>query len=246
MSRTGRIYSESGYYHVISRGTNKQEIFHQDIDNYTYLKYLKKYSIKYDINIIAYCLMKNHIHILLYDESQNISKLIHDVHTSYSVYHNSAYNKTGHVFECRFKAQVIEKESYLLNAFRYILQNPRKAGICNVEDYKWSSYNTYNNIHSHICLDVIKTYLPSISVYKEFLASPEIDYYFEFDKISQDEEWAKFFIKHKFNVKNCSELNNFDDVTKVNAIKQLKEKGLTINLISNLTGISRWNIATVK
>lgn len=246
MSRTGRIYSESGYYHVISRGTNKQVIFHRDIDNYTYLKYLKKYSIKYKIEIIAYCLMKNHIHILLHDENQNISKLIHDVHTSYSVYHNCAYNKTGHVFECRFKAQAIEKESYLLNAFRYILQNPKKAGICNIEEYKWSSYNTYNNNRSQISLDVIKTYLPTFSVYKEFLASPEIDYYFEFDKISKDEEWAKFLIKKNFDVKNCTELKNFDEVTKVNAIKKLKEKGLSINLISNLTGISRWTVSTAK
>lgn len=238
MARTARIYSESGYYHIVARGTNKQILFHEDMDYRVYLKYLHKYSKKYKIKTISYCLMPNHLHILVLDNNNNISNMMHDVQTSYSLFHNAKYKRTGPVFEDRFHGRAINSVNYILNAFRYILQNPQKAGLSSVENYKWSSFAAYNK-KSWIDLDIIKNYLPSFDIYCEFLIKPETDYYFEFDKISNNDEAAKQFIENKFHINSCRELNNFEDVVKIKSLKFLRKNGLSISQISRLTGISR-------
>ena len=134
-----------GYYHVYNRGNRKQDIFFKPNDYVYYLEKLRDYKEKHEVTIICYCLMPNHIHLLVRQNSENpIYKFIHGLHTSYSIYVNRKYDKTGHLFQGRFKQKEIDKDEYLLQVSSYIHLNPLMDGLVEkLEDYQWSSYPDY-------------------------------------------------------------------------------------------------------
>lgn len=143
MVRTRRILSESGYYHVTARGNGRQVIFECDDDRRTFLTMASEATKRHNITVIAWCLMSNHVHLLLQDGSNQLSKMMHTLLGSYASYFNRTYGNVGHVFQERFNSSPIESDSYLLETVRYIHNNPVKAGICVVEDYPWSSFHEY-------------------------------------------------------------------------------------------------------
>ena len=143
MVRTRRILSESGYYHVTARGNGRQVIFECDDDRRTFLTMASEATKRHNITVIAWCLMSNHVHLLLRDGSNQLSKMMHTLLGSYASYFNRTYGNVGHVFQERFNSSPIESDSYLLETVRYIHNNPVKAGICVVEDYPWSSFHEY-------------------------------------------------------------------------------------------------------
>lgn len=144
MSRLAQShFIQGGYYHVYNRGNNKQQIFLRDRDYYKYLEKLEEYLNKFDISLLVYCLMPNHVHLLLRQNGpKSISLLIQRLHTSYSKFFNSRYERVGHVFENRFKTKIIDRDEYLMHLSRYIHLNPRKL-VTKLPAYKWSSYNNY-------------------------------------------------------------------------------------------------------
>ncbi len=140
-----KVSYQGGYFHIYSRGNNKQNIFLEDADYLKYLEKLREYKEKHNISIICYCLMPNHIHLLLCQNSKTpISKFMASLHTSYSMNFNWKHNKVGHVFQGRFKQKEVNKDDYLLQVSFYIHFNPVKDGLVKkLEDYKWSSYSDY-------------------------------------------------------------------------------------------------------
>lgn len=144
--RNPRELSSTGIYHVMVRGNEKKNIFHDDRDRLKFLDILSKKSKDNALIIYAYCLMDNHVHLVIKEDKQDISTIMRSINTSYAQYFNKKYNRSGHVFQDRFKSEAIENDSYLLEAIRYIHNNPTKANIVkNKKDYKWSSYNFYLN-----------------------------------------------------------------------------------------------------
>ena len=123
------------YFHVISRGINKQIIFEEDKDYQRYLKYLKKYSISYNVDIVAYCLMTNHIHILVYAETQQISMMMKCVNQCYVNGYNIKYNRSGSLMQNRPKKLLVSNPKYLVTVFYYILNNPYRSSICETDKY---------------------------------------------------------------------------------------------------------------
>ena len=100
-------FVQGGYYHIYNRGNRKQNIFHSSKDYSRYLEKLKDYKKKHDISILAYCLMPNHIHLLLRQNSpEPVSTFIQKLHTAYSMYYNKKYEQVGHIFQNRFKAKI--------------------------------------------------------------------------------------------------------------------------------------------
>ncbi|MBP2629001.1 MAG: transposase [Firmicutes bacterium] len=94
--------------------------------------------------IYAYCLMDNHVHLLLCDTKDEISRTMKRICVSYVYYFNKKYKRIGHLFQDRYRSEVVEEDAYLLSVARYIHKNPLKAGMVKrVEDYKWSSYAQY-------------------------------------------------------------------------------------------------------
>ena len=133
MPRTARKKSHSQIYHVMLRGINKQQIFFDKEDNEYFIGLLKRYRDSCGYQLHAYCLMGNHVHLLLQEgENKTTGEIIRHIGSAYVYWYNLKYERTGHLFQDRFKSEPVESESYLLTVFRYILMNPVKAGICTV------------------------------------------------------------------------------------------------------------------
>ncbi len=140
MPREAREKSESGIYHIVLRGTNRQQIFHEDSDRIRYLETLKRYKTKNAFQALGWCLMGNHIHLLLQEGEAEISDIMKRIGVSFVWYYNRKYNTIGHLFQDRYKSEAVEDDQYLLTVIRYIHQNPVKAQLVKRPgDWKWSS-----------------------------------------------------------------------------------------------------------
>ena len=139
-----RIKSEFGIYHVIQRGNEKKNIFRNNCDRYKYIEVLIKAKEKYNFLIHGYCLMDNHIHILLDANGNDMSIIMQSITVSYVSYFNKTYDRCGHLFQDRFRSEQVLTNEYLLEVSRYIHNNPVKAGIVsNLTQYIWTSFGKY-------------------------------------------------------------------------------------------------------
>ncbi len=144
------IFSAQSFYHIYNRGHNKESIFLHYKDYSRYLKRLEEFLTKHNITLLAYCLMPNHIHLLLRQNGdESPVKFVHRLHTAYSMYFNKKYERVGSVFQGRFKAKLVDSEEYLLHVSRYIHLNPleivRAQGpaLNSLLAYPWSSLKEY-------------------------------------------------------------------------------------------------------
>jgi len=136
VSRGAREKSGSGIYHIMLRGINQQDIFEDDEDRQRFIKTLGRVKKETDIEIFAYCLMNNHIHLLIKEKNDEVSKIIKKIGTSYVYYFNWKNERSGHLFQDRYKSEVVESDEYLYTVIRYIHHNPVKAGLSGLADYK--------------------------------------------------------------------------------------------------------------
>ena len=144
MARPVRIEYPGAVYHVICRGNNRQAVFRDNQDRKRYLERLSLYCEQKEVELLAYCLLTNHVHLLLETPGGNLSKMMQPFQTSYTVYFNKRHGRSGHVFEQRYKALLVDKDNYLLEVSRYIHLNAVAAKIVErPQDYPWSSYGTY-------------------------------------------------------------------------------------------------------
>ena len=147
MQRTPQSnFIQGGYYHIYNRGNRKQNIFLNEKDYKRYLAKLKEYRQKHNVTILAYCLMPNHVHFLLRQNSpEPVSTFIQKLHTAYSMYFNKKYEQVGHLFADRFKTKIVARDEYLTHLSRYIHLNPEKL-VKKLTAYTWSSYPAYMGI----------------------------------------------------------------------------------------------------
>lgn len=144
MPRVARMKCDNSIYHICARGNNKQDIFLDQQDREEYLKRLRRYKERYKVKIHAYCLMTNHVHLLIYDNNQDISKFMQGLSLSYVIYFNHKYGRSGHLFQDRFTSTMIKNDAYFLYVSKYIHLNPVKAHLVErPKDYQWSSYRSY-------------------------------------------------------------------------------------------------------
>ncbi|SHH91684.1 transposase [Clostridium grantii] len=146
MPKKKLIWYPGAMYHVTSRGNRRNDIFKEEQDYIVYLDNIKEAVKYYDNNykIISYCLMTNHVHIQIKTNDKHLWYLISRVNKSYARNFNNKYNYVGHLFQSRYNAELIEEDSYVLEASKYIHLNPVRANmVSNPQEYKWSSYNMY-------------------------------------------------------------------------------------------------------
>ncbi len=144
MARQLRIEYEGAFYHITSRGNQREQIFWDNKDREKFENILRRTKERYSYLLHAYALMDNHYHLLIETPYANIKQVMQNINTSYTVYVNKRHKRTGHLLQGRYKAFIIDKESYLLELGRYIHLNPVRAGIViRPEDYRWSSYRQY-------------------------------------------------------------------------------------------------------
>lgn len=143
MPRHPRETSQSGIYHITSRGSGRRILFEDDIDKHRYLTKLRDLSRKRDIKLLAWCLMDNHVHLIVECDKDSLSEMMRQLNTSYASWFNGRHAHIGAVFQGRFSSTPIESDAHLLEAVRYIHLNPKDLGISNPLAYRWSSYASY-------------------------------------------------------------------------------------------------------
>jgi len=245
MPRTARKKSSTGIYHVILRGINKQRIFEDDEDNQQYLETIKKNKKNSGYEIYAYCLMSNHIHLLMKETEEDLGNAFRRIGASYVYWYNWKYSRRGPLFQDRYRSEVVETDGYFLTVMRYIHQNPIKAGVVReIQTYPWSSYGEYTK-KAEICdtrfaLSLFST-KPKEALYlwEKFNQENNADQCLEYDdKTRLNDLEAAELIQNITGVKSPREIQNFDEYKRNNVIKKLKREGLSIRQLERLTGVS--------
>lgn len=234
MSRHARKISESGIYHIMIRGINKQQIFIDEEDYEKFLWVLKDTKEISEYKLYAYCLMDNHIHLLIKVGKEPLQIIFKRIGNRFVYWYNTKYQRIGHLFQDRYKSEPVENEEYFLTVLRYIHQNPIKAGICeNISDYKYSSYNEYLSTSWLTNTKAVLKILPE----EQF-----VDFHQSFDTqvLLEPEERASNITDTQL-YKKISDSSFFDmssDAKKAFIIDSYNE-GAPIRQLARLTGLSR-------
>ena len=143
MPRQARKISKTQIYHVMLRGNEKKDIFIDDEDKSRFIETLCYKKKDNTFSLYSYCIMDNHVHLVLKEQKDSIARIMKRLGTSYAHYYNKKHKRVGHVFQDRYKSEAIEDERYLLSVIRYVHNNPEKARICKKQEYPLSSYHLY-------------------------------------------------------------------------------------------------------
>lgn len=133
----------TGFYHVCARGMGKQLIFEGDEDRWEFLELMRDCCREEGVTDIAWCLMGNHVHLVLADYEDAMSAAMHRLLLTYARRFNKRTGRTGHLFQNRFDRRSLDTDRYLMAAIRYVHANPQEAGIALIERYPWSSFAEY-------------------------------------------------------------------------------------------------------
>ena len=212
MPRTARHKSESGYYHVILRGIGKQILFEDDEDNERFLSTVQRYRLELGFELVAYCLMENHVHLLLHDAKDQLDLIMKKIAGSYAYYFNRKYDRSGHLFQDRYGSEAVEDDEYLLTVIRYIHRNPEKAGIAKAGAYRWSSYDAYLRPRA------------------------DVDHAWALELIGGPERFEQFMEKAAEG--NCLDIRERAAI-RDDAARELKDMGMSVRQLERLTGINR-------
>ena len=181
MPRIARIVATEYPHHIVQRGNNKEKVFVDKEDFKKYLSLLERYSTEKDVLILAYCLMSNHVHLLVKPlGEENLFKMMQGITLCYTQYFNRKNKRTGRLWECRYHSAVIDGERYLWTVSRYVEKNPVRARIVtNAEDYPYSSARAHLLGESNVLLREPLFDEGELSDYRSFMAGEE-------DKIGLD------------------------------------------------------------
>lgn len=210
MPRKPRIHYDGALYHVMCRGNNGEEVLKTDKDKRDYIELIKRYKRRYNFKVYAYCIMDNHVHVLIEVSEIPLSKIMQGIQQVYTQRYNRENKRDGHVFQQRYKAILCKKDEYLLNLIRYIHKNPKEAGISEDLTYRWSSHYYYSrNINN----DVVDIEFP-LSLFAE-------------NTVEGNKRYLKFMDEEEISdLKDC--VNEYDEI--INEIKKEKEGLATVSL----------------
>lgn len=236
MARISRKSTVSNYYHVMVQGINKEYIFKNDFLKNKYKNLLIKKSKLNKIIIISYCIMSNHVHILIKTENnENLSKMMSQINSSYGKFYNKISNRVGYVFRDRYRAEPIYNINHLQNCIKYIHENPVKAGIVKrCENYLYSSFNDYktNKVDKKIIEEIYgkdKEYLSKILGDYENYDFIEVGNEFGIQKLENFNTICKEYIDIDFNIernvyKVSNELKKRSNATNLEIMEFMKIK----------------------
>ena len=180
MARQLRIEYPGAFYHITSRGNERKPVFKSQGDRGKFLEYLESASERYEAVIHVYCLMDNHYHLLIETPAGNLSRIMQHINGAYTTYLNVKRQRSGHLFQGRYKSILVQADEYAKELSRYIHLNPVRAGMVETpEEYEWSSYPYYavkNKKPEWLFTDFIlgyfgKKYSTAQREYKEFVSS---------------------------------------------------------------------------
>ena len=253
MGRIARKISSSGVYHIIFKGNNEEDIFYDDTDKEVFLNILIKTKEKYKFEIYSYCLMINHVHLVLKVKKEFLSEAMKILALRYSMYFNKKLGRTGHLFKDRFFSRNIENLPYFLMVCKYVHRNPEKAKIEKTEKFKWSSYQEYKKGKSKIInLKVLLSYFENdLNKFDNYtLLNDDVEtlkYISEFEiKDNLEDDELKEIITETFNLHFSTDVGKLDKKERKLVLAYLKNiKGITVTQIARVTNISRYYIKKI-
>ena len=264
MPRQQRQTSGTGIYHVMLRGINHQDIFESREDYWKFLRLLRLQTFPEDNQghplpphciIYAYCLMPNHVHLLIRELDEGISAPVSSISIAYAQYFNKRYSHSGHLFQDRFKSEPVNDMEYFATLLRYIHQNPIAAGIVtDIRKYPWTSWCEYQPDMKCI-LPVCTTQHVLARLSLEELTGlankllPKSLKILDFDnetavRVSDDK--VRDFLMAACGVTNIVDIQHYPKTKRNDIIRRLRDYGASIRQITRLTGISEGIIRNIK
>ncbi|SFI26407.1 REP element-mobilizing transposase RayT [Tindallia magadiensis] len=185
MPRQARKKSNTGIYHVMLKGIDDRNLFLEEGDRKKFLTQLFQAQKKSGFQLLAYCLMDNHIHLLM-EEMEDLGTVMKRITVGYVLWHNHQYGRAGHLFQNRYRSEPVENDTSLVAVARYIHQNPIKAGMTKKADnYTWSSYRQYLEAYhgksTHLSTDRIMGYFQSKKQFEIFMNQQNEEKYLGFE-----------------------------------------------------------------
>ena len=242
MPRKARQKSESGIYHVMLRGIDRQLIFEDSEDYFRFLDIIQECRKLCNFKLFAYCLMGNHVHLLLKVQDDNLETIFKRIGGRYVYYYNVKYQRIGHLFQDRFKSEPVDDDGYFLTVLRYIHQNPVKAKLCSkVEDYPFSSFTEY--LHESTLVDTAFALgMIERGEFTRFNNTPNSDSCLELVVSSRravTDAQAQGIIEKISHCKTITEFQSLEENKKERYIKKIYDKGVSVRQLSRLTGTSK-------
>lgn len=246
MARKARIKSSTGFYHVVLKGIDGRNIFMDEEDKLFFMEKLIRARESGDFKVCAYCLMDNHVHLLL-KEGEELGVSIKRITVGYVRYHNQKYGRVGHLFHNRYNSEPIEDEGYLLAVIRYIHNNPLKAHMAGSQaEYKWSSYqkylDAYRNDFSWVDTEMIQSYFKNRVDFEKFSCEENQDDCLDtrtFEKCT-DEGIKNLINASKYASINYSRIMDLTRAERDECIREIhRETGGSIRQLSRVLGIGK-------
>ncbi len=222
------------------RGINRQNIFEDEEDKERFLQTLNRYQAVSEYIVYAYCLMPNHVHLLVKVGKENLDVALKRIAGSYVYWYNWKYKRSGHLFQDRFKSEPVEDDGYFITVLRYIHQNPVKAGLCKgVAEYQYSSYSRYLKgsdwVDTALGLELIGAE-QFVEFHNEY--TNEICLDLEENDLRLTDHEAKEIIQRVSQCKNSTEFQGLDPAKRDMYLKLCRDEGISIRQLSRLTGVS--------
>ena len=241
MPRHARKRAESGIYHIMLRGIDQQHIFEDEEDNLKFLQILKECKELCGFRLLAYCLMGNHVHLLLKEGSETLEQVFKRIGGRFVYWYNVKYQRVGHLFQDRFKSEPVDSDAYLLTVIRYIHQNPVKAGLCErPEDYPYSSWKEYLSQAELADVSFTETLIDreELLVFHKQLGNENCLDIADKLRIRITDEQARDAVKKISGCDNVAEFQKLTPINRDKAILKLRDQHLSLRQISRLTGVS--------
>ncbi|MBO4890767.1 MAG: transposase [Lachnospiraceae bacterium] len=251
MPRTARSASSTGIYHVMIRGNNKQDIFVDDFDHEFFLKVLRECKDSLGFELFAYCLMPNHVHLLIRSATESLARIFMKIGTRYATWFNRKHGRVGHLFQDRFRSENVETDQYFLTVLRYIIRNPLKAGLESEPGYyRWNCYDDYrlSTTDSLIDRDFAFELAGSFDTLMEYIQQQSTDSVMDVDEkdMTLPDDRAFEMMREIANCTSASQFGRLDRTLRKNHISKMLDYGMTIGQISAFTGSSLSTVYRIK
>ena len=246
MARKAREISKTGIYHLVIRGINRQTIFEEDADKEKFLEVLTKYKHISHYTVYGYCLMDNHVHLLIKERNEPISLFFKRISSSYVYWYNQKYERCGHLFQERFHSEMVENRRYFLTVLRYIHQNPVKALLTtSIYESKWTSIHEYLTtstlVDTHAVLLLFnKNKAEALLHFNRYMQQQNSDECLDInEKVRLTDSEIRLHMQ-QLGIPSSSYLQQLKRPERNAILIQLKGvKGVSIRQLSRVTGISK-------
>ena len=249
--RAKRDLSSVDLYHVVARGTGRQIIFEDDDDRKTFLRILRHALEESKSELYAWCLMSNHVHLLVHAPIDRIALFMKDLCGTYAQYFNKKTGRTGHLFQERYKSEAIDSDDYLMAVIRYIHNNPVKSGMATVDSYAWSSYSEYVGAPILCSTGFVSSLFSGVDDFAQFhAATPENETILDIPHSrtrtrAMPDALALKRARLAIGAQRLASIKELLPQERDEAILALRAAGLSIRQTERLTGIGRGSIERV-